>query len=130
MPVCTALRAKIAFIDSTWINTVRRFRSADSVTASAPLSEGAESITTPASDSEKLEKVEAREHVHVSKMVDIHQEEEQFEWREVVRGGNIAPGYRIYLTVHRLGITDVQTWLTGFAYFGCLVSLYSFSLFL
>ncbi|KAJ7744448.1 MFS transporter, partial [Mycena maculata] len=39
--------------------------------------------------------------------------DEQFEWREVVRG-----------------LTDLQTHLTGWAYFGILVSLYSFSLFL
>ncbi|KAJ3722977.1 MFS transporter [Lentinula raphanica] len=41
------------------------------------------------------------------------QEEEQFEWREVMRG-----------------VLDVQTWLTAFAYFGLIVSLYSYSLFL
>ncbi|KAF8175378.1 MFS transporter [Pholiota molesta] len=40
-------------------------------------------------------------------------EEEQFEWREVIRG-----------------LTDIQAWLTGFGYFGLLVSLYSYSLFL
>lgn len=40
-------------------------------------------------------------------------DEEYFEWREVIRG-----------------ITDIQTWLTGLAYFAILVSLYSYSLFL
>ncbi|EGN93058.1 hypothetical protein SERLA73DRAFT_190216, partial [Serpula lacrymans var. lacrymans S7.3] len=40
------------------------------------------------------------------------QAEEEFEWREVVRG-----------------ITDPQCWLTGVAYGCILVSLYSFSLF-
>ncbi|KAF8624727.1 hypothetical protein AX17_007058 [Amanita inopinata Kibby_2008] len=40
-------------------------------------------------------------------------EEEQFEWREV-----------------RRGFLDVQTWLTGLAFFGLLVSLYSYSFFL
>jgi len=39
--------------------------------------------------------------------------EEKFEWREVVRG-----------------LTDFQTWVTGIAYMGLIVSLYSFSLFL
>ncbi|KAJ3869644.1 MFS transporter [Lentinula novae-zelandiae] len=43
----------------------------------------------------------------------VTQEEEQFEWKEVMRG-----------------VLDVQTWLTGFAYFGLIVSLYSYSLFL
>jgi len=41
------------------------------------------------------------------------QEEEHFEWREVMRG-----------------VLDIQTWLTGIAYFGLIVSLYSYSLFL
>jgi MFS family permease len=39
--------------------------------------------------------------------------DERFEWREVVRG-----------------ITEIQVWLTGIAYFGLIVSLYSYSLFL
>jgi len=39
--------------------------------------------------------------------------EEKLEWREVVRG-----------------LTDFQTWVTGIAYMGLIVSLYSFSLFL
>ncbi|KAF9268133.1 MFS transporter [Marasmius fiardii PR-910] len=40
-------------------------------------------------------------------------QEETFEWREV-----------------RRGLTDIQTWVTGIAYFGLVVSLYSYSLFL
>jgi MFS family permease len=40
-------------------------------------------------------------------------QEEVFEWKEVLRG-----------------VTDPQTWLTGFAYFGLIISLYSYSLFL
>ncbi|KAK0206541.1 MFS transporter [Desarmillaria ectypa] len=43
----------------------------------------------------------------------VEHEEEVFEWREVIRG-----------------LTDIQTWLTAFAYLGLDVSLYSFSLFL
>ncbi|KAF9009084.1 MFS transporter [Cyathus striatus] len=43
----------------------------------------------------------------------LHQDEEEFEWREVIRG-----------------FLDIQTWLTGMAYFGLIVSLYSYSLFL
>ncbi|KAG7085620.1 hypothetical protein E1B28_003169 [Marasmius oreades] len=43
----------------------------------------------------------------------VNQEEEVFEWREV-----------------RRGLTDIQTWVTGMAYFGLVVSLYSYSLFL
>ncbi|CAK5275558.1 unnamed protein product [Mycena citricolor] len=43
----------------------------------------------------------------------VHLTDEKFEWREVVRG-----------------LTDFQTWVTGIAYLGLIVSLYSFSLFL
>ncbi|TFY81450.1 hypothetical protein EWM64_g2564 [Hericium alpestre] len=46
-------------------------------------------------------------------VVVVHQEEEQFEWREIIRG-----------------LVDVQAWLTGIAYLGIIVSLYSYSLFL
>ncbi|KAF8974760.1 MFS transporter [Flammula alnicola] len=56
------------------------------------------------------------EHADVAKSLQALQklqEEERFEWREVVRG-----------------LTDIQAWLTGFGYFGLLVSLYSYSLFL
>jgi hypothetical protein len=73
------------------MGTVRRFRSAAQLTVSAPLSEGAESITAPASDTEKDgEKTEVRENARVAKAASIHQEDEEFEWREVFRGGNIV----------------------------------------
>ena len=59
----------------------------------------------------------------------INQEEEVFEWREVVRG---KPTTRVVIkkSYLHLGLTDIQTWVTGIAYFGLLVSLYSYSLFL
>jgi hypothetical protein len=63
------------------------------VSVSTPLSEGAEPITALASDAEKEGgKIEACENMHVSKAPSIHQEDEEFEWREVVRGENIAYG--------------------------------------
>jgi len=43
----------------------------------------------------------------------VHMMDEEFEWREVIRG-----------------LTDFQAWVTGIAYLGLIVSLYSFSLFL
>ncbi|KAJ7498941.1 MFS transporter [Mycena latifolia] len=43
----------------------------------------------------------------------VYMLDEQFEWREVIRG-----------------LTDFQAWVTGIAYLGLIVSLYSFSLFL
>ncbi|KAJ7276379.1 MFS transporter [Mycena haematopus] len=43
----------------------------------------------------------------------IHMMDEKFEWSEVIRG-----------------LTDFQAWVTGIAYLGLIVSLYSFSLFL
>jgi len=46
-------------------------------------------------------------------VIEVTQEVEVFEWREV-----------------RRGFMDVQLWLTSFAYLGLITSLYSFSLFL
>ncbi|PFH50852.1 hypothetical protein AMATHDRAFT_192456 [Amanita thiersii Skay4041] len=48
-----------------------------------------------------------------SDMPPILNDAEEFEWREIKRG-----------------VLDVQTWLTGLAFFGQLVSLYSYSFFL
>jgi len=59
------------------------------------------------------------------------QAEEGFEWRELIRGKilSIAELSRYpYITFP--GVTEIQVWLTGFAYFGLIVSLYSYSLFL
>jgi len=42
-----------------------------------------------------------------------HEEDENFEWKEIIRG-----------------LFDIQAWLTGLAFFGLLVSLNSYSLFL
>jgi len=87
---------------------LRRFRSDGVAAASAPLPVG--------SDSEKLE-IEKLEGSRSEDVADsstvINQEEEVFEWREVIRG-----------------CTDIQVWLTGIAYFGLIISLYSYSLFL
>ncbi|KAF9451708.1 MFS general substrate transporter [Macrolepiota fuliginosa MF-IS2] len=46
-------------------------------------------------------------------LLETQKEDERFEWREVVRG-----------------CLDIQVWLTGLAYWGAIVSLYSYSLFL
>ncbi|TFY72976.1 hypothetical protein EVG20_g18 [Dentipellis fragilis] len=91
---------------------LRRFRNADRNANSAPLSEASQRIT----DSEKAIGEEVKTEVYTSETVAeniIPQEEEVFEWREVWRG-----------------VTDIQTWLTGIAYLGLIVSLYSYSLFL
>ncbi|KJA24661.1 hypothetical protein HYPSUDRAFT_38748 [Hypholoma sublateritium FD-334 SS-4] len=61
-------------------------------------------------DQELVENIEADCKLEVAQN---NPEEEQFEWREVIRG-----------------ITDIQVWFSGLGYFGLLVSLYSYSLFL
>ncbi|KAI0068665.1 MFS transporter [Artomyces pyxidatus] len=94
---------------------VNRFRS-DEWPAARVLTK--ESPLSPKHDPEKVGE-EARTEVYAapspspSEPPVILQESEQFEWREVIRG-----------------LLDIQTWLTGFGYFGIIVSLYSFSLFL
>ncbi|KZT22298.1 MFS transporter [Neolentinus lepideus HHB14362 ss-1] len=85
---------------------LNRFRRSDVTVASIPLPE-------PSPDVEKkgVEVVNMDE--EQPKEVTVFQEDEQFEWGEVIRG-----------------IKDVQVWLTAFAYFGLIVGLYSYSLFL
>ncbi|KAI0347207.1 MFS general substrate transporter [Trametopsis cervina] len=96
------------FTDEERAFAVWRFRQAAAVTDDAPLSEPSRRITAdPEKDTEDL-KIEA-----VSAATAVHFEEEKFEWREVARG-----------------FTDVQVWLTAFAYMGIIIPLYSFSLFL
>ncbi|KDQ64484.1 hypothetical protein JAAARDRAFT_683874 [Jaapia argillacea MUCL 33604] len=59
------------------------------------------------------ETVEVTDRCTSGALAEEEEEEEIFEWREVIRG-----------------VTDVQVWLTAFAYLGLIVSLYSYSLFL
>ncbi|KAF7776169.1 hypothetical protein Agabi119p4_4562 [Agaricus bisporus var. burnettii] len=66
----------------------------------------------------KDEKLEHDAHTHAESVqssvaLETQTEDEVFEWREVVRG-----------------FLDIQVWLTGLAYFGLIISLYSYSLFL
>lgn len=102
---------------------------------STPHSESAQTITNSnTKDLKQDEKIEhSQEQANLTNSPTVHQEDEQFEWREVIRG--INPCYSFFISNYSLsmrhkGITDVQTWLTGLAYFGLLVSLYSYSLFL
>ncbi|KII94771.1 hypothetical protein PLICRDRAFT_693103 [Plicaturopsis crispa FD-325 SS-3] len=97
------------FTDEERAFAVHRFRQSNSATSSTPLSEPGRPInSTP--DPEKLDDTHVEE---VSKAPSVYQEDEHFEWREVIRG-----------------VMDIQVWLTGIAYFGLIISLYSYSLFL
>ncbi|KAG6865460.1 hypothetical protein C0993_008017, partial [Termitomyces sp. T159_Od127] len=59
---------------------------------------------------------------------------EPLETREIVRGSVALELLSISVTFinydNLTGLTDIQTWLTGIAYLGLVVSLYSYSLFL
>ncbi|RXW25140.1 hypothetical protein EST38_g705 [Candolleomyces aberdarensis] len=89
---------------------VERFRRGNLTKSTIPSSPSP--VSDNASDTEKAEKEDFTERtVPVDTIQEL--EEERFEWREVWRG-----------------VTDIQTWLTGIAYFGLLVGLYSYSLFL
>ncbi|EIM85641.1 MFS transporter [Stereum hirsutum FP-91666 SS1] len=96
---------------------LHRFRMSERTANSAPLSEPSQRITTTEKEEKDLEEVRAEVYdpnaSNDREEPVVHQEEEQFEWREVVRG-----------------LVDVQAWLTGIAYFGIIVSIYSYSLFL
>ncbi|KAI0770830.1 MFS general substrate transporter [Irpex lacteus] len=76
----------------------------------------ANSLQTRNGNLEKEEEVKietANAPDNAERAIAVHIEEENFEWREVVRG-----------------LIDVQVWLTAIAYMGIIVPLYSFSLFL
>ena len=63
---------------------------ADSTAARAPLSEPAQNIRAHEKDVEKEEDRHV-EDVSVVESIVVHQEDEKFEWREVIRGMFIAP---------------------------------------
>jgi len=65
------------------------------------------------SPTKSLEKGEDDMHLEQAVASSSSEQEEVFEWREVFRG-----------------VWEIQVWLTGIAYFGLIVSLYSYSLFL
>ena len=67
---------------------VHRFKSADVISSGVQPSEGAESIKIPVSDAENGGKSEFHEREHIVNVLSIYQEDEEFEWREVIRGAN------------------------------------------
>ncbi|KAJ6539330.1 MFS general substrate transporter [Mycena capillaripes] len=87
-----------------------RFHQDEALTASTLNTHGRQS------DAEKSEKADVyTEHSESPSppAKPIHMMDEKLEMREIIRG-----------------LTDLQTWVTGIAYLGLIVSLYSFSLFL
>ncbi|KXN90243.1 hypothetical protein AN958_04034 [Leucoagaricus sp. SymC.cos] len=88
---------------------VRRFRSDGKL---AELSLGTEGASMPDVKAEKGARSQT-ESVRSVVLLETQQDNEKFEWREVIRG-----------------CMDIQVWLTGLAYLGLVVSLYSYSLFL
>lgn len=64
---------------------VWRFRTAQSIATGAPLSEHAQKITAEVVDGDLEKEGDARIEASQAQFV-VHQEDEQFEWREVVRG--------------------------------------------
>ncbi|GJE84157.1 MFS general substrate transporter [Phanerochaete sordida] len=101
------------FTDEERAFALWRFREAHSVVNGAPLSEPAQKITADLGDETEKESEVRIESQLASEPVVVHQEDEVFEWREVMRA-----------------VLDVQVWLTAFAYMGIIISLYSYSLFI
>ncbi|OSC98925.1 MFS general substrate transporter [Trametes coccinea BRFM310] len=92
---------------------LHRLRLSQGVAMTAPLSEPSQRITKVEVDAEKgtEEKIEVQ--APTTDAMVVYQEDERFEWGEVIRG-----------------IKDPQVWMTSVAYMGIIISLYSFSLFL
>lgn len=59
----------------------------------------------------------------------LTEDDEVFEWGEVVRG-RLPSVLSYWMLSFASGLKDIQTWLTGIAYASLIVSLYSYSLFL
>ncbi|KAI0736205.1 MFS general substrate transporter [Fomitopsis betulina] len=90
-----------------------RFRRENEVTATAQMSEAAQPISTVNPELDKTEESQGEtSNPHITIQA-VHQEDEKFEWGEVIRG-----------------FKDPQVWMTSLSYLGIIVSLYSFSLFL
>lgn len=115
---------------------VRRFQ-ADIITTDEPnghqtgISQKSSSPTDGEKDSEH--RVEGTGSVLPAAATPIlSEQEEQFEWGEVLRGKYFVELFSEKKSADALavGFTDIQTWLTGMAYCGLVVSLYSYSLFL
>ncbi|GLB33791.1 putative transporter [Lyophyllum shimeji] len=92
----------------------KRLREGD-VTISGGLTEQPPHSSYVSTEKEKDERMEIAPESPPTSIVspDDMEVSERFELREVIRG-----------------LTDIQTWLTGIAYLGLVVSLYSYSLFL
>ncbi|KAJ3488703.1 hypothetical protein NLI96_g2654 [Meripilus lineatus] len=89
-----------------------RIRQSNPVVSSAPLSEPSQKINVGSNDIEKGSETMV-EIQQAQTMTTVYEEDEVFEWGEVLRG-----------------VLDVQVWLTAFCYMGIIICLYSFSLFL
>ncbi|KAH9951706.1 MFS general substrate transporter [Amylocystis lapponica] len=91
---------------------LNRLHASNYLVASAPLSEPSQRITESTTGLEKSAEVKLEVQT-TEQAVAVHQEDELFEWGEVMRG-----------------VRDPQVWMTSVSYGGIIISLYSFSLFL
>lgn len=83
--------------------SVYRFRQAQSVVSSTPLSDDSQRITANNVESEKEAKDDVNaESLSVSPATSVHEEDEAFEWREVLRGTSDFSR----LSILRLMLTD------------------------
>ncbi|KAH9853629.1 MFS general substrate transporter [Lenzites betulinus] len=92
---------------------LRRLRTSLGVALTAPLSEPSQRITAADTVDPAEKDADTKIEVRETEEVVVNQEDEQFEWREVLRG-----------------VKDPQVWMTAVSYMGIIISLYSFSLFL
>ncbi|KAI0036750.1 MFS general substrate transporter [Vararia minispora EC-137] len=100
------------FTDDERTFAIERFRAGNQITSSAPSSSDAPKLADVEEKGKEDLRVEMSDTKDEAKWV-VNQEDEEFEWREIVRG-----------------FLEIQVWLTAMSYLGLIVSLYSFSLFL
>ena len=128
----TTLRTRHSLADHS---AEYRYRVSHATVSAMPLSEPAQKIVSTAAEKDRISDKGSDVRVDVvdptTPISSLAAEDEDFEWREVLRGALLP-----FLAAHSLvsdelaGIFDTQVWLSAIAYLGIIVPLYSFSLFL
>lgn len=124
------LLSYLSILTVSW--AVHRLRVSNAVSSSAPLSEPAQKIAVNNTDDLEKKSDEQIDIIPPHEIV-VYQEDEKFEWREVIRGMfalSMTNKLVIIVVSYKIAFKDPQVWMTAISYMGIIISLYSFSLFL
>ena len=109
---------------------MNRFRKENEATTTVQVSEASRPINAAGLEPDKADDVQVETVTMRSTVQAVYQEDEKFEWREVIRGTVSSLLKLTSILTTTSGFKDPQVWMTSLSYLGIIVSLYSFSLFL